>query len=315
MKRKNTITTLKYLGKFFSFLILVFLLKKLITNWQVIRDYEISVNYFLFILSIVIGIVPVFIAALNWRLILYAVSDTKLGYLNAIRIHIVSWLYRYVPGKVSSAISKLLLCKKFEIDKKDVLFSYLYENINIILSSVIVSVPLIFFAVKENFVLSDLQINIFFLVVGFGVLFIFSSFFERLFLIFVRIFKIKKDFEFKKINKISSVKFLFYYIINRAVLGFSFYAVIISVANIDINKIFYIVGVYALAGVVAIVINIAPSGIGIREGVMVLLLNLFFPLELSIVISLLSRASNMFSDLILFIISVILNKYEKNYNN
>ena len=85
------------------------------------------------------------------------------------------------------------------------------------------------------------------------------------------------------------VKMIFYYSLNQFLFGLSFFFLINSLTYLAWQNLLSIIGVYILAVVLGLIAFFAPSGLGVREGVLVLFLQLFFPLNVAILISLLAR--------------------------
>jgi hypothetical protein len=76
---------------------------------------------------------------------------------------------------------------------------------------------------------------------------------------------------------------------NWMVLGTGFFLLIRSFADLSFGNLLYVTGSFALAGAVGILCLFAPSGIGVREGVMTLILGQIMPPGVAAMTALLSR--------------------------
>ena len=87
-----------------------------------------------------------------------------------------------------------------------------------------------------------------------------------------------------------------------------FYMLVCSVYPIPASRWLYVGGVYGLSVMIGIISLFAPSGIGVREGVMILGLNLIMPNEYAVIISVISRLWAMVSEFILILAAFIVNR-------
>ena len=67
-------------------------------------------------------------------------------------------------------------------------------------------------------------------------------------------------------------------------------------------------GIYGLSCIIGILAVFAPSGLGVREGIMLLGLGLVMPKEYAVIISIISRLWQTVAELILIAIAFIVNK-------
>ncbi|MFR3423569.1 MAG: lysylphosphatidylglycerol synthase domain-containing protein [Lachnospiraceae bacterium] len=67
-------------------------------------------------------------------------------------------------------------------------------------------------------------------------------------------------------------------------------------------------GIYGLCCIIGILAVFAPSGLGVREGIMLLGLGLVMPKEYAVIISIISRLWQTVAELILIAIAFIVNK-------
>jgi uncharacterized membrane protein YbhN (UPF0104 family) len=83
--------------------------------------------------------------------------------------------------------------------------------------------------------------------------------------------------------------------------GITYYFLIISVHPFPLSNLPVTIGIFAIAGVSQF---LTPSGIGVLEGMLTVLLGLYFPLPVAILIALLARVWKTISELVCIAITV-----------
>ena len=101
---------------------------------------------------------------------------------------------------------------------------------------------------------------------------------------------------FKRTNDVSipitypqMIKLVMLFIVNWLIVGTGFYVLIRSIYPIPLSQMLYAGGVFALSSIIGILAFFAPSGIGVREGIMILGLSFIMPQEYAVIISVVSR--------------------------
>jgi len=304
MKKKLLKILFKILGGVIVFIIGYFFYQTIAENWDKLRGYDFSYEILPILLSVLIILISVIYLGFIWREILYSLTKKMLDPLKMIKIQLNSWLCKYIPGKLGTALMKVYLGNKEGFSKKELFISTVYENILVILSNFIVGIPivLIFF---EKFS-SNQQYLI--LLIGVGCIFVIILLTTRLLPFLIRIFfKIIKRGEidnkyFLKKQKVGLILML--YIINIFVFGFSLFLVITGFIDINWWHVFYVISAFAFANLIGILTVFVPAGLGVREGVLSLFLANIMPLEIAIIISIVSRLWLALIDLIIvFLIS------------
>lgn len=293
----------KIVGKIISFavvaLIFYFLGKNLFLDWEQIKEHQFSLNYFYLVFSFICLGASFLSSGLVWKKIVnFLQPDNDLGYLEAIRIVAYSQLGKYLPGKVFSVIGMIYLSRNKNISKKNLYLSIIFVIIFPIIASLVLSLFLIGF-----FFVYSIDFFIFYLI---GILVILGGLIvihPRVFQYLVRLFfnKIKKepiDLDFD-LSWFSKLKIILYYAFADFLFGLGFFCLTNSVTYLSWQNLLSIIGAYVLAMVLGLVVFFAPSGLGVREGVLVLFLQFYFPLNVAILISLLARVWTVLGDLFL----------------
>ena len=79
------------------------------------------------------------------------------------------------------------------------------------------------------------------------------------------------------------------HVLASLVAGLAFYGLVTSVHSLPANSALPVAGMLAISVVVGFLNPLTPHGLGTREGLLIILLNLYLPVPVAIVISLLSR--------------------------
>jgi len=303
----------KLIYKIFSYLLILaiffFLGKGLIDDWQRIRDFQFSFNYWYLILSFVFFLPGLILAAFIWNKILRAVEPTKrISNFRALKIFAYSWFGQYLPGKIWMFVGRIYLGHKEGISKKNLTISVIYEIALSIIAAFLLSLFLL--ALVFDFEISGLY-KLYFLpiiIIIVGLILIHPRFFYPIFN-----FALEKA---KKI-KISPNNFLSYKIIIRIILlyfivnilsGIGFFFLVNSITYLPFCNIIDMIGVFLLASVFGIVAFFAPGGLGVRESILVFFLQLYFPLGVAILISLNARVWSTLGEIIFFSIVYLYSK-------
>lgn len=72
-------------------------------------------------------------------------------------------------------------------------------------------------------------------------------------------------------------------------MGFSFFVLVSSYTDVSISNLPIIAGISIFSGVMGLIAIFAPAGIGVREGLIILLLSKIYPVEVATVIAVLQR--------------------------
>ncbi|MCK4662592.1 MAG: flippase-like domain-containing protein [Bacteroidales bacterium] len=308
MKRliKNTF------GALFVIVIILLFIKTLITNWTKIQSFQFDLNIPLYFFSTLILILVIFLWGALWNLLLRDLNSKQLSFHESFKIQVQAWFGKYIPGKVGLVGIKFYLGKKKSINSTTLGISTIYENIFQIVTAFLVSVPILFyFSLKElgeNPFLYQILPLLF--IVG---LFIFIH--PKVFFYFINLgLKLIKKQPISKKYFLTSgqiVKYVILYSIGIIANGIAFFLFIQSITPLSLEYLIPTIGVFNFAGVIGLLAIFVPAGLGVREGLIVLLLQAYMPLEIVIFISILSRLWITVADGILGIYVLLVKNFHK----
>ena len=270
--------------------IFYFLARNLYINWNKILEYDWNVNYYFLVFSLLLSIVITFLVALAWNLILRVLGG-RLAHKRALKIFFITDLAKYIPGKVWTMVGKVYLCKKEGVPvattSASVVIMPLIQAVSGILMF-LVSLP--FWTRTSNFVNN---LYFFFPLIPLGLVLLHPAIMTKL-LNFVLTKLKQKPIELRiKYRDILVILLLMcgLWILN----GVTNYFLIISIYSFPVSLLPVLIGIFAIAGVSQF---LTPSGIGVLEGVLTVLLSLYLPVHIAILIALLARAWKTVAELV-----------------
>lgn len=295
LNKKNIIS--KVIGFSVIALIFYFLGKNLFLNWEQIKEYHFSLNYFYLVVSFIFLAIGLLTRGLVWkRVVNFLQPENDLGWGEAIRIDIYSQLGRYLPGKIFGVVGKVYLARNKNILRKNLYLSVIYDALFHPVASFLLSLFLIGFFFNYNLDFSNFYLIGLLAIIG--VLIVthprVSQYLIKLFLSKIKKEPVRLDSDLSWFQKI---KVIFCYSLTDFFMGLGFFYLINSLIHLPFQNLLSIVGIYVLAGVLGFVAFFAPSGLGVREGVLVLFLQPYFPLNIAILISLLARVWTILAEL------------------
>lgn len=290
--------------------VLYFFISYLVENWQKVRELDFTINYWYLVLATVLWGIGYVLFAIIWRHIIKTIGPhgTLTG-KKAVGIYMLTEFGKYIPGKVWIIAGRVLMAAKHGIDKKNLLVGALLDNVLSIIAILVVGV--VFFL----FELSSEQSSLMLLAIGMIV--------AGLICLQPRIFYPVINFALKKIGKPTIpdesrlaykqiLTFTGMYLIADILMGISFFVFVNAVTPVPLTNFFVVAAAFCLAGGLGVALLFAPSGIGIREGVIVALLQLVIPLPMAVSISILARLWTTIGELLLLLFAFVLNNIGKN---
>ena len=290
--------TLQRIAKTFVVVtIFYFLGRSLYRNWRQVDFMHLHFNVPLLMVSFFFLWTYSLLSVYGWRLILKRLN-ISLSFLKGLRIFFYSELGKYLPGKIWTFAGRMYFCQKIGIPNSKTFVSMVLELALTIISGILIFLISLLFSSRFR-----MDINPFLLVIV-GVLIltnIHPKILVRIINFFLRLLKkepIRIDLNFSQILIMTA-----YYCIIWFCFGIAFYFLINSVTFITPSKIPILTGSFAISNTIGVMALFAPAGLGVREGILAVLLNNFFPISLAILLSLLSRIWVSIGELVMMGIS------------
>ena len=101
------------------------------------------------------------------------------------------------------------------------------------------------------------------------------------------------------------------YVVGALISGVSFYLLVRGVYPNHVEAgLLYMIGAYNLSGALGMVTPILPSGIGIRDGALLVLLTIIIPPDIALIVTGLARLWSLFVDILFFMIASSINRFK-----
>ncbi|MBD3249362.1 hypothetical protein GF336_04930 [Candidatus Woesearchaeota archaeon] len=280
-----------------GFTIIYYLGLRLYKSWSQLQNHEFSLNVPLFIFSLLLLCLGFFIMSYSWRFVLLKMGK-KINMKSAFYIWAVSGMGKYLPGMVWPAAGRMYLIKK---DRAKNFLSFLVEQGIKVMTA---------FAIALVFIYPFLRfVNIYWAVLFFAISMIVMH--PRIFNMllsagFSLLKRKKKKIELRYSDLLKTAGLL---LLAWIVIGFGFSVMVISLYDINLYLVPFLIGSFALAWAAGFLFLITPAGLGVREGVIVLILQHFTPVPVAIVISLAARIWWSLGDISAYAIARIVKKF------
>lgn len=247
-----------------------------------------------------------------WRVILRALGSHKLPpYLLMSYIYAKAWMGRYIPGTVPWIASKIYMAGNHGISKSRLTVAALLEGGMQVVAITIVALLMLGFDPRLHVIPLALRIL---LVIGALALLVFLSppVFNRLFAIAYRLLKRGEPHHELRINAQATVRSFLLYAVGGIISGLSYFFITKSIEpHTSWSLLIYIIGIFNLASAIGIATPLVPSGLGVRDGIQLILLAPIFPREIALAITVFSRLWSAAVDVLFFVIAAAIHRLTK----
>jgi uncharacterized membrane protein YbhN (UPF0104 family) len=284
-------------------LIFYFLLKGLISNWNQVEDFDWKFNYPLLALSFGLQITALAWLVGVWGRVL-GHTGSSISYLKLFKVWFFSNLGRYLPGKVWQFLGMVYMLEKRGVPpRKSFSTAILAQSFSVISGLLIAFLFLGVNLYSQFFARSPLLVVV---MVVFGLFVLVIVFHPRLLnriinwgLGILKREKISLDITSKDV-----IIYILAYSVSWLLFGLAFLVFIKAMAEASFGMYPSLTGAFAFAFNIGFLALFVPGGIGVREGILVLLLSTLFPVPVATLISLLARLWVTVAELLCFLIAV-----------
>ena len=280
-------TIYKILNYIIVALIIAFLLKYLISNWQKIDQYNFDLNILLLVLSVFGYSLVLVLLSLVWRKIIGTIDgEHKISRLEGTKIYMLSEFGKYLPGNIWGILGRIYLGNQSGISKRTLLVASSMDTLLSPIASLLVGTLALFAYLGQNS--SPLYIISLFVLIA-GALFLHPKIMYPCFNLILKMFgktEIEKRYQ---LGYGQIARLCLYYIVVAVGGSLCFVVFIASLTPLASADIFVLIAAYCLSKALGTVAPFAPSGLGVREGVMSLILNVGTLVSISVFISFAAR--------------------------
>ena len=255
-------------------------------NWNQVQRENFAFHIPLLLLSTLIFVLSYLIQVWAWYLI-----TLRLEIAIPFRDTVAGWFYsqlgKYLPGKVWLFLGRFYLYDSKGKSRKAITVALYLEAVTLIMAAGLVFLlSLLFLKEVKPFTLG-IPLS------GMILLFLLSLFFlhpkvlEKIFnTVLVRM---KREPFYIPISYLQILWILTVCVLSWVIGGVGFYVFVDSVWNISSEHILFLTGALAISSTVGLLALFAPSGLGVREGVLVYLLSSIMPTPVAVILSVLTR--------------------------
>ena|GEM_PF-4267662 len=321
----------KLLVKAYIVVLGAFILLLLLRDWKEFSEALQHANLALLLLAILTNLLALLVQSQAWGMIQRStspiisaepsqfLSSFKRGFYTWTKLFLVGYLGRYVPGKISMIVGRVLALAPFGYKRGSVIYAALFENLSFLLAAILVGTTIGVISgapfmerveISPGFI-SALVVTLPLLVTAFVI----SPWAEKSFAwLLQRVLNKKTDGEFSIIRLSSSIKLrsIILSSVVNILLGVSFAFTLMAIGGISFDVPLFLATVAAFplalsAGVLAV---FAPSGIGVREGMIVFLLAGIVTPQVALLAALIMRVGMCLTELSLYFFASYMSRYE-----
>ncbi len=305
MKVKFDKKLLKLCKILFGVLVVVFLVWYFWKNWDEFSDKIKNVDMGIFVFSMLFYFVYKYTLASLWHYIT-KINDCSISYEKAVTSYLYSILGKYIPGKVFMLAARLTYYKEENAPLSKVTVCFFIENVCTLLGAAMLFIISLFFF--PNSLLEDYKWLTLLLIVAF-----FVCIHPKIINFFLRIVGklFKKNLEIPmKYSQMLKVVLLF--IGNWLIIGVGFFILTKSIyPAIELSHLLFCAGIWGVSAIMGILAVFAPSGLGVREGIIVAGLMLIMPEGDAMIISVVSRLWQTIPELLLVALAFLYSRIRK----
>jgi hypothetical protein len=266
-------------------LILFFLIRFLVNNWRQVATFDFTFTYRYLVLSFPVLFVFFFLRVYAWQAILKNMQ-IALPLRTCLRVSFLSMMGKYLPGKVWTVLGKIYLSDKEGVPKAEAFTSVVIEIVLEIVASIFFFF-LYLFSLMEQPLLSPKVLYLLGVVLVGGLVFLHPRVFYTVLNALLR--TLNKETIPEAITYKDIITIFLFYIVIVLVQGVAFYLFVNALLYVPFHNLVGLTACFAVAGALGTLSFFAPSGLGVREGVLALLLSTYVISPVAVLIALLAR--------------------------
>ena len=295
--------TRKILSLVFYILVVGFLVA-FATTLDLTAIFSFEIDWFLIALASLVAIAARFIFALIWRVLLSGMGaeiDQKLS-AELLAVYAKAWLGRYLPVSAGWVIGKIYFASNLGISKTKLAVSSLMEAMQQLVIVMSLASLLLLFDPTIAELAGGYQVLLV-IVSIIGLISIAPKVFNSVVSFTHKIIRKKAINTDELLDSKTVLKTSGLFFITSILNALSLLLVAVSFDVDLVSNGFLILGISALASALSILVVIAPAGLGVREGVLIIGLSLIVSGELALAITVMMRLMSVIWDLIFYLLA------------
>jgi uncharacterized membrane protein YbhN (UPF0104 family) len=265
-------------------------------NYTALSDVQL--NWWALVVASVLALAFRYWGAFIWTTLLRSLGahDVRLD-SELLFVYAKSWLGRYIPGTAPWILGKIYFASEHGVPKSKLAVSSLLEAALQIIAQLLFALSILAFDARMEVVPAGLRTTFIIAIVALAVALIPPVFNRLLSWVFRIVRKRALPPEHWASWKTVSQGFVLY-AIGSVVGGLSLFFIALTVyPELPYSEVLFVMGVSTLAGAASMLAVFAPGGIGVREGIQILLLSLIMPPEVALVVAVATRVHSVLVDL------------------
>ena len=278
------------------------------SNWASIHDHKFDIDYLFLFLSFSAMMATYLLSTYGWHLTINALSDhAKITFLQSVATVNSSSLVKYLPGKIWSYALQMYWLINAGFSKSLILYVNMINLFISIITSVIVGLAYLLFSSTKFPVAASFSLLLVLILIDIFCVAFNAAIFNWVLSIVNKMFK--RDIGYFDISKKLMLNLHLIHLIAAFTFGVGAYLLCFGIGyHVEPDKILLVMSSLLLSDVIGFLTVIVPGGLGVREGVMYLILGGATPGSLSLILPVASRIVNMLVDIFLGVIALWLLK-------
>ena len=229
-------------------------------------------------------------------------KDLQKSTRQLIYVYAKSWLGRYIPGTAPWILGKIYFASKHGIAKSKLAVSSLLEGALQVSVVMIVAFAILIFDPRLDVVNGSIKLLMIGVLIA-CVVAIWPPIFNRLISLAYKLLRKKTVNPADLASNKTVVKGALLYVVGALLSGTALFFIAKAVyPGLGYDNMLFVIGVSNLAGALGMLAIFAPSGIGVREGILLGLLSIVMPTEFALLVTVTSRLWDVALDGIFFAI-------------
>lgn len=281
-KQKEPRNTLRMvIGAILTAAVCFFVARSLVLQWDSIKAFDWTLRPWWLLLSAVLMWLDFVLLFQLWRIVLRSISGHELRFASAYRILTLSNLGKYIPGKIWTITGMVYLVGLEGVPPKPALVSSaLHQAFTLIPGAVFAT------SVLGIGIWGDLSPVVVAAGMALGVLLLYPPIFRKLMNLGLRVFG-REPIDFQ-LSFAKAFGLFWLYIAAWVLYGASFWCLNFGIGLPD-SPFWPVSAAYCAAYIVGFVAIFAPGGLGVREGVLAVVLAPYLPTGLAAAVAVVSR--------------------------
>ncbi|HEY4160673.1 MAG TPA: lysylphosphatidylglycerol synthase domain-containing protein [Candidatus Saccharimonadales bacterium] len=265
---------------------------------------HLQVNGWYLLLATILALLSRYVGMFTWIVILRTLGAANLHlHKQLMYVYAKAWMGRYIPGTAPWILGKIYFASKHGISKQKLAVSSLLEGGIQIVTLLVFALSLLIFD-KRLDVLGDGFKALMIAVALAGIIVLLPPVFNRLFAFAYRLVR-RKPME---AGHLATNRTISYggglYLLSALANGLSLFFIAKAIdPALGYNNMIFATGAASLAGAASMLAVFAPSGLGVREGIQLVLFALIMPKELAVAVTVITRLWSVGSDVLFWGIS------------